>query len=95
MPSIYVGNLNTPPTEQEILELFEPFGAVTSVRLALDRFTDQFRGFCIVVMENTEEANNAISALDKTDYKGSPLTVYESLPRTPKGTRGGVEKKRW
>ena len=41
---IYVGNLPFSATEDEVRELFEPFGAVESVHLVTDRDTGRPRG---------------------------------------------------
>ena len=78
---IYVGNLPFSATEDEIREKFEEFGSVMSVNLITDRETGRPRGFGFVEMENGEEADAAISALDQTDADGRKLNVNEARPR--------------
>jgi len=78
---IYVGNLPFNATETEIREKFEEFGSVTSVNLISDRDTGRPRGFGFVEMDNGEEADAAISAIDQTDMDGRKLNVNEARPR--------------
>ncbi len=78
---LYVGNLPFSATEDEIREKFEEFGSVMSVNLISDRDTGRPRGFGFVEMENGEEADAAISALDQTDMDGRKLNVNEARPR--------------
>ncbi|MCH7664845.1 MAG: RNA-binding protein [Acidobacteria bacterium] len=78
---IYVGNLPFSATEDEIREKFEEFGSVMSVNLITDRDTGRPRGFGFVEMENGEEADAAISALDQTEMDGRKLNVNEARPR--------------
>ena len=87
MKSIYVGNLSFTATEEEIQELFEQHGAVTSVNLITDRETGRARGFGFVEMESG--ADEAIAALDGTEVGGRSLRVNEAKPREPRGGGGG------
>ncbi|WP_121022228.1 RNA recognition motif domain-containing protein [Helicobacter vulpis] len=80
MKNIYVGNLVYSATEQEVEELFSQFGAVSSVKLILDRETKRPKGFGFVEMED-EDALKAISTLDNTDFMGRTIRVTEANPR--------------
>jgi RNA recognition motif-containing protein len=88
MKSIYVGNLPFTATEDEVRQLFEPHGEVSSVKLINDRETDRPRGFGFVEM-NDADAEAAISALDGKDFNGRGLRVNEAQPRQPRGPRPG------
>jgi RNA recognition motif-containing protein len=81
MTSIYVGNLPFQCSEEEIRELFEPFGAVNLVKLVSDRETGKPRGFGFVEM-NDEDAATAIEQLNGTDFKGRPLRINEARERS-------------
>jgi len=89
MKSIYVGNLPFSATEEEVRELFEQHGPVSSVKLIADRDTGRPRGFCFVEMED-EGADAAIEALDGNEFGGRGLRVNEARPRTerPRGDSG-------
>lgn len=82
MKSIYVGNLPYSTTNEQMIELFGQFGAVSSVKLINDRETGRAKGFGFVEMED-EEALKAISALDNTEFMGRKLRVNEANPRRP------------
>ena len=43
--SLYVGNLPWSATEDDVRDLFAPYGEVTSVKLVSDRETGRARGF--------------------------------------------------
>ena len=85
---LYVGGLPYSVTEQQLNELFAQQGAVSSVKVIMDKFTGQSRGFGFVEMSTTEEAKKAISALNGTQLDGRPLTVNEAKPQE-KRTGGG------
>lgn len=82
---IYVGNLPFSATEDEIREQFAEYGAVESVKLITDRDTGRPRGFGFVEMESG--ADEAIQALNGTEFGGRTLTVNEARPRTDRPNR--------
>ena len=58
--NIFVGNLAFTTTEDDLTQLFEPFGTVSQARIATDRETGRSRGFGFVEMPNDAEAQAAI-----------------------------------
>ena len=86
---LYVGNLSYSVTSEDLQEIFEQYGAVTSAQVLSDRETGRSRGFGFVEMANDDEADAAIEALDGQDHQGRRLTVNEAKPRTPGGGGGG------
>jgi len=87
--NLYVGNLLFDVTENELKELFEPFGQVTEIRLIMDKFTGKSKGFGFIEMPSKEEAQKAIAELNGKDIKGRAMTVNEAKPKTERGGRGG------
>jgi len=87
--NIYVGNLLFDVTEDELKELFAPFGQVTEVRLIMDKFSGKTKGFGFIEMPSKEEAEKAIEGLNGKDIKGRAMTVNEAKPKTERGGRGG------
>ncbi|HXC31288.1 MAG TPA: RNA-binding protein [Verrucomicrobiae bacterium] len=86
MKNVFVGNMNFQTTEAELRGLFEQFGQVTRVHIAMDRETGRARGFAFVEMPNDEEAAKAMSGLDGKEVGGRALKVNEARP---KGASGG------
>ena len=87
--NIYVGNLSWGTTEEILRETFEQYGEVLSARIITDRDTGRSRGFGFVEMEDEDEANAAIEALNGQTMDGRPLTVNEARPRAPRQGGGG------
>lgn len=87
--NIYVGNLPYQTTGDDLVELFQTYGTVTSGQVIIDKFSGRSRGFGFVEMSSDEEADNAIHNLNGADYGGRPLTVNEAKPREPRSGGGG------
>jgi len=86
--NIYVGNLSTESTEDDLRQAFEAFGEVASVKIITDRYTGQSRGFGFVEMPNSPEAQSAINGLDGTDLKGNAIKVNQARPRRDRSGGG-------
>jgi RNA recognition motif-containing protein len=85
---LYVGNLSFDTTEQQLRELFEPYG-VTSASLIMDRDTGRPRGFAFVEVADTQQGNAAIEAINGKNVDGRELKVNEAKPQTRGGGGGG------
>ena len=75
---IYVGNLPFTSTEADLKDAFSRHGGVASVNVITDRETGRPRGFAFVEMEDADAAQNAIRALDGTDFGGRNIRVNEA-----------------
>jgi cold-inducible RNA-binding protein len=100
MKNLFVGNMSFQTSEADLRALFEPFGQITRVHIAMDRETGRARGFAFVEMNNDEEAAKAIAGLDGKEVGGRNLKVNEARPkgeggpsRGPSGPRGGYGDK--
>ncbi len=82
--NIFVGNLAWTTTEQDLRQLFEPYGSVDTIRIMTDRETGRSRGFGFAEMPESRAAQSAIDALNGTPLAGRVLTVNEAKPREPK-----------
>ncbi len=80
MKSVYVGNLPYSATENEIRDLFSPFGDVQGINLIVDRETNRPKGFGFVQMDD-EGASAAIRALDGQQFGGRRLRANEARER--------------
>ena len=63
MKTMYVFFLAPATTENDIHQLFSPYGTVRGIKLSTDVFTGQCRGFGTVAMEG-HEARMAIAELN-------------------------------
>lgn len=81
MKNLFVGNMSFQTTEGDLRALFEPFGQITRVHIAMDRETGRARGFGFVEMANDEEAAKAIAGLDGKEVGGRNLKVNEARPK--------------
>lgn len=81
---LYVGNLPYEVTEQDLRNLFEPYGPITDVQVIGGR------GFAFVEVPE-ERAADAISQVNGTTQWGRGLVVSEARPRQESfgGGRGG------
>jgi RNA recognition motif-containing protein len=68
--NIFVGNLAFTTTEQDLHQLFEPYGSVDTIRIMTDRETSRSRGFGFVEMPDSHAAQTAIDALNGTSLAG-------------------------
>ncbi|OGP86175.1 MAG: RNA-binding protein [Deltaproteobacteria bacterium RBG_16_54_11] len=89
--NIYVGNLSSDITEEDVRGAFEPFGQVESAKIIKDKYSGESRGFGFVEMPSADEAKAAITGLNGKELKGKTLNVNEARPRTerPRGGGGG------
>ncbi len=87
--NLYVGNLSYQVTDDDLNALFSQFGKVKSAKVIIDRDTQRSKGFGFVEMENDDEAQDAIAALNGKENKGRNITVNQARPREPRGQFGG------
>jgi RNA recognition motif-containing protein len=94
MMNIYVGNLASDVSEEDLKILFSEYGRVKEVKVIKDMFSQESRGFGFVEMPATAEAQKAIEELNTKELKGKVLTVNEARPRRERGKRGGGRQRR-
>ena len=79
--NMYIGNLPYNVSEEELREMFSEFGTVDSIKLIIDKFSGQSKGFGFIQMSNNSEADQAIKALNKTNVKGRDIKVNQAEPQ--------------
>ena len=84
---LYVGNLSYEVTDSDLQNLFVPHGAVQSAQVIMDRDTGRSKGFGFVEMDNGDQAQAAITALNGHEVNGRTLTVNEARPRQERSDR--------
>ena len=89
MKNIFVGNLNFNTSEEELRQMFEPYGQVDRVSIMTDRDTGRSRGFGFVEMTSAEDGEKAIAALNGSQIGGRTLNINEARPKAERGSGGG------
>lgn len=89
--NIYVGNLSWNLKDQDLANLFTPYGEVASAKIVMDKFTQRSKGFGFVEMASDEQAQAAIAQLNGSEVDGRNLVVNESRPKE-EGGGGGFKK---
>jgi len=87
--SIFVGNLPFRAEQDDVAELFSPYGEVVNCALPLERDTGRKRGFAFVEMADEESESRAIEALQGAELMGRPLRINKAEPRGAGGGGGG------
>ena len=89
--NIYVANVPFKASEQDLKDLFQEYGEVSSAKIIMDKETQRSRGFAFVDMPDDNEAKQAISKLNGFNLLGKDLVVNEARPKTdsPRGGGGG------
>ncbi|OAY52292.1 RNA-binding protein 39 isoform X1 [Manihot esculenta] len=88
---LYVGNLHFNITEDQLRQVFEPFGAVELVQLPLDE-TGHCKGFGFVQFARLEDARNALNLNGQVEIAGRPIkvsTVTDQTGMQDGGTNAG------
>ncbi len=79
--NIYVGNVPYAATEEDLEALFSEYGPVATATIIRDRHDGRSKGFGFVEMENQEDGERAIAALNGFKMMDRPLTVNPARPR--------------
>lgn len=97
--NLFAGHLSRDVTEADLRALFEPFGTLGTVVIAKDKFSGVSKGFGFVEMPVKAEAEAAIAALYRTQFKGQSLDITEARPREERkqrhGGRSGGRRRSW
>ena len=78
---LFVGSLPWTVTDSVLQKTFEGHGKVVSAKVITDRESGKSRGFGFVEMENSSDANNALTALNNSEISGRKIVVNQATPR--------------
>jgi RNA recognition motif-containing protein len=79
--NIYVGNLDFKVNENDLKEIFEEYGTVSSSNIIIDKYSGKSKGFGFVTMEDMAEASNAIKELNGATLENREMVVNEAKPK--------------
>ena len=86
--NIYVGNLASDVTEDDLRQAFAPY-APSTVSLIKDKFSGESRGFGFVEIQNKEAAMKAIVEVTGKEINGKCIIANEARPRDNNSRGGG------
>jgi RNA recognition motif-containing protein len=87
--NIYVANLNYQMTDDNLREIFEEYGEVSSAKVIIDKYSGRSRGFGFVEMPSDDDAQQAIDGLNNKEVMGKAINVNKAKPRTEERRRPG------
>src|SRR5579862_1592937 len=94
---IYVGGLPATTVDKDLEKLFAPLGTVTSASCISNLSTGDCKGYGFVQMQTDAQADAAILALNRTQWRGWELTVREATPHPERlrSSGNGDGRKLW
>ncbi len=75
MTNIFIANLDWSITSEDLMSTFSKFGKVGYAHVEYEKDTKRSRGYGYVEMVETEEAINAIKALNGMEINGRAIDV--------------------
>jgi len=87
--NLFIAGLPFDVDDNELKELFEEFGEVTSARVILDKETGKSRGFGFVEMPDNTAAEKAMKEISDSELSGRRLTVKVAEERKNRNDSGG------
>ncbi len=82
MVNIFIANLDWEITSEDLKTTFSAFGPVAYAHVVFDNKTKKSKGFGYVEMEDTDQAINAIQALNGMEINGRKLDVKVASPKS-------------
>ena len=78
---LFVGSIPFKLKENQLKELFEKYGEVTSAKIVINKMTRQSAGYAFVVMPNDDQARAAIEGVNGLEIDGRTIVVNKSVPK--------------
>jgi len=91
--NLYVSNLGFSVNDDDLMNLFSPYGQISAAKVITDRVTGRSRGFGFVEISSDDDGNKAIKDLAGKMIEGRPISVSVAKPKTDRdnsfsGSRG-------
>ena len=90
--NIYVWNLSYGVSDDQLREVFEAYGTVSSAKVISDKYSGRSKGFGFVEMDDDNEAKSAIEDLDGAEIDGRAVKVNEARPREERPRRDNFRR---
>ena len=82
MTNLFIANLDWEITSEDLMATFSSFGNVAYAHVVFDKKTKKSKGFGYVEMENSDEAINAINALNGMEVNNRKIDVKIASPKS-------------
>jgi RNA recognition motif-containing protein len=92
--NMYVSNLGSQVTDEDLKSLFTKYGEVTSAKVINDRETGRSRGFAFVEMAD-KAGETAMKELNGTHLDGKTISISIARPRSDSGSFSRDRSNRW
>ena len=76
--TLYVGNIPYAVKEEDLKEIFQEVGTVTSIKIITDKYTGRSKGFGFIEMENDEQEDAAVNELNRKEVNERNLVVAKA-----------------
>ena len=76
--TLYVGNIPYTVKEEELKEIFQEFGTVTTIKIIADKYTGRSKGFAFVEMENEEQEDLVVQECNRREIHERNLVVAKA-----------------
>ena len=91
--NIYVSNLSYEIKDDDLRQIFEEYGEVSSAKVIKDRYNGKSRGFGFVEMNNEAEGEKAIGELNNEEFLGKAISVSKARPKPATSGGGGGDRR--
>ena len=94
---LFVGNLPYSLSEEELREIFAPYGEIVDLKLITDKYSGRSRGIAFVEYAEAAAAEAAIAELHDKEVSGRLMMVNVAQPKTERSNdrgRGGYNNDR-
>jgi RNA recognition motif-containing protein len=79
--TLYISNLDYSVTDEQLKNMFAPFGEVNSAKIIIDNFNGNSRGFGFVEMTDDTHAQKAIESINGKETNGRSVSVEQAKPK--------------
>ncbi|KIW86628.1 uncharacterized protein Z519_12753 [Cladophialophora bantiana CBS 173.52] len=83
--TLFLGNLSFEITEDDVYNVFAPYGTPTGVRIPTDKETGNVKGYGYVTFPTLDEAKAALEGAQGSYVKNRPMRVDYAQPRQQNG----------
>lgn len=87
--NIFVAKLSYNTSEDQVRDLFEKYGEVSSAKIIFDKYENRSKGFGFVEMPDDGQAQTAIDELNDSSLDGRQIVVKQARPRNDRNSGGG------